>query len=83
MGAPTTRVGLRVPLKVSDRRRILVRPEEFLPCRPRRGDFFLEFLLGAFADRREVHRSLDVLFKRRHLFAADNYACDGLAEIEL
>ena len=40
-------------------------------------------LLAAFADWREFKRSLHVLFQARHLLAANDYASDGLAEIEL
>ena len=36
-----------------------------------------------FADRCEVARGLDVLFEGGHLFAADDDAGDGLAEMEL
>jgi hypothetical protein len=41
----------------------------------------LELLLGAFADRGEVECGLDFLFERSHLFAADDAAGDGLAEV--
>ena len=60
-----------------------MRPQIILPCRPRRGDFFLQLLLAALADRGEVQGGLDVLFERRHLLAADDDGCNRLAEIEL
>ena len=60
-----------------------MRPQEILPGRARRRNFLLKLLLVAFADRSEVERGLNVLFERRHLFAADDDAGDGLAEIEL
>jgi hypothetical protein len=59
-----------------------VRPQKILPRRARRRDFFLQLLLAAFADRREVERGLDVLFERCHLLAADDDAGDGLAEVQ-
>ena len=58
-------------------------PQKILPRQPRRRDFLLKFLLAAFADRREIQRGLNVLFEWRHLFAANDDAGDGLAEIEL
>jgi hypothetical protein len=60
-----------------------MRLQEILPCRPRWGDFFLELLFAACADRGEAQRGLDVLFEGRRLFAADDDTGDGLAEIEL
>jgi hypothetical protein len=60
-----------------------LRPQEIFPRWPRRRDFFSQLLFGAFADRGEVERGLDVLFERRELFAADDAAGDSLAEVEL
>ncbi len=59
-----------------------MRPQEVLPRRAGGGDFFLELLLGAVADRCEFELSLDVLFQRCRLFSADDDAGDGLTGVQ-
>jgi hypothetical protein len=58
-----------------------MRAQQLLPRRARWRYLFLQLLLAAFADRREVQSGLDVLFERGDLFAADDDAGDGSADV--
>ena len=50
-------------LASSNRHRIVVCAQKILPRRARRGDFFLDLLLGVFTDRREGERRLHVFLR--------------------